>query len=69
MRLELGLIHIDDVQFGPRTAVEEHVLIIDREELTALLTQEPLFDTVEVQIAHPGESCRIIRAPFPLKRR
>jgi glycine reductase len=60
MRLELGLIHIKDVRFGPRTAVEDHILIIDREELTALLAQEPLFDTIEVQIAHPGESCRII---------
>ncbi len=60
MRLELALIYIKDVRFGPRTAVEDHILIIDREELTALLSQEPLFDTIEIQIAHPGESCRII---------
>lgn len=60
MRLETGLIHVKDVRFGPRTAVEDHVLVIDREELTALLSQEPLFDTIEIQIAHPGESCRII---------
>ncbi|MGE5305484.1 MAG: glycine/sarcosine/betaine reductase component B subunit [Alphaproteobacteria bacterium] len=60
MRLEQGLIQIKNVRFGPRTAVEDHVLIIDRQELTALLAQEPLFDAIEVQIAHPGESCRII---------
>jgi sarcosine reductase len=60
MRLQLGLIHIKNVRFGPRTAVEDHILVIDREELTALLAQEPLFDAIEVQIAHPGESCRII---------
>lgn len=60
MRLDLGLIHIKDVRFGPRTAVEDHVLVIDREDLTALLSQEPLFDTIEIQIAHPDESCRII---------
>ena len=60
MRLELGLIHIKDVRFGPRTAVADQILIIDREELTALLAQEPLFDAIEIQIAHPGELCRII---------
>jgi glycine reductase len=60
MRLELGLVHIKDVRFGPRTTVDDHVLVIDHRELTALLAQEPLFDSVEVQIAHPGESCRII---------
>ena len=60
MRLELGLIHIKEVRFGSQTAVEDHSLIIDRDELTALLAQEPLFDTVEIQIARPGESCRII---------
>jgi glycine reductase complex component B subunit alpha and beta len=60
MRLELSLIHIRDIRFGPRTAVEDHSLIIDREELTALLGRELLFDTIEVQIAHPGESCRVI---------
>jgi glycine reductase complex component B subunit alpha and beta len=60
MRLELGLIHVKDVRFGARTVIEDHVLTINREELTTLLAQEPLFDTIELQIAHPGESCRII---------
>ncbi len=60
MRLELGFIDIKDVRFGARTAVEDHTLIIDREELTDFLAEEPLFDSVEVAIAHPGESCRII---------
>lgn len=60
MRLELGLFHIEEVRFGARTAVEDRSLVIDREELTALLVQEPLFDTIEVSIANPGESCRVI---------
>jgi sarcosine reductase len=61
VRLDLGLIHIKDIRFGPRTAIEDHALVIDRDELIALLEQEPLFDRVEVELAHPGESCRIIR--------
>ncbi len=60
MRLELRLIHIQDVRFGARTAVEDHVLTVDTDELTALLAQESVFETVDVDIAHPAESCRII---------
>jgi glycine reductase len=61
MRLELGLIHIEDVRLGPRTAIYNNILSINRKELIALLQEEPLFQRVEVEIAHPGESCRIIR--------
>jgi sarcosine reductase len=61
MRLDLGFVDIRDVRFGPHTAVENNVLSIDREELTSLLEQEPLFNDVQVELAHPGESCRIIR--------
>ena len=61
MRLEMGLVHISDVRFGPRTVIDDHVLFIDRQELVSLLAQEPLFDSVEIDVAHPGESCRIIR--------
>jgi len=61
MRLEMGLVNIKDVRFGARTAIDDHVLFIDRQELISLLAQEPLFDSVEIDLAHPGESCRIIR--------
>src|SRR6266849_2379507 len=61
MRLDLGLVYIKDVRFGPHTVIEDHVLFIDRAELIAFLQQEPLFDRVEIELAHPGESCRIIR--------
>ncbi len=61
MRLELGSIQIKDVRFGAKTAIENQVLSVDRQELVALLEQEPLFERVEIELAHPGESCRIIR--------
>ncbi|HTN72670.1 MAG TPA: glycine/sarcosine/betaine reductase component B subunit [Methylomirabilota bacterium] len=61
MRLELGRIDIKDVRFGPQTAIEDGVLFIDGKELISLLEQEPLFEGVEIELAHPGESCRIIR--------
>lgn len=61
MRLEMGLVNISDVRFGSRTAIDDHTLFIDRQELACLLAQEPLFNGVEIDLAHPGESCRIIR--------
>jgi glycine reductase len=61
MRLALGLVRIEDVRFGLGTAIENDILLINRAELIALLAQEPLFERVEIELAHPGESCRIIR--------
>ena len=61
MRLDLDLIHIKDVGFGPKTSIATDVLSINRQELASLLEQEPLFERVEIELAHPGESCRIIR--------
>ncbi len=61
MRLELGCIHIKDVRFAAKTAIVDGVLCIDRTELTAQLQQEPLFERVDIELAHPGESCRVLR--------
>jgi glycine reductase len=61
MRLDLSCIHIEDVRFGARTEIIDDVLVVDRDELIAQLGQEPLFERVEIELAHPGESCRIIR--------
>jgi glycine reductase complex component B subunit alpha and beta len=61
MRLELGCIQTQDVRFGAKTAIDDHILSINRRELASLLEQEPLFERVEIELAHPGESCRIIR--------
>src|SRR6185369_7343993 len=61
MRLELGQIEVTDVRFGARTNIDDRVLTIDKTELVGILEQEPLFERVEIEIAHPGESCRIVR--------
>ncbi|MGH7812097.1 MAG: glycine/sarcosine/betaine reductase component B subunit, partial [Candidatus Binatia bacterium] len=61
MRLDLGLLHVKNIRFGERTEIVDDSLVIDRAELIALLGQEPLFERVEIELAHPGESCRIVR--------
>jgi glycine reductase len=61
MRLEVGWVHVEDVRFGGRTGLDGHTLTIDRAELVALLEPDPAFAGVTVELAHPGEPCRIIR--------
>lgn len=60
MRLEMRLLHIEKIRFGAKTEIRDRELVVDRSELTGLLQEEPLFHRVEVELAHPGESCRII---------
>ena len=60
MRLELNHTGIKDVRFGPRTQIDRGLLHIERDALVQLLGQEPLFERIEIELAHPGESCRII---------
>ncbi|MGI6358299.1 MAG: glycine/sarcosine/betaine reductase component B subunit [Bacillota bacterium] len=59
MRLELGNIHIKDVQFGSTTHVENSVLYVNKEELIAELQDERLA-SIDVELAKPGDSTRII---------
>jgi len=61
MRLELGLVNITNVRFGACTEIVRDELFIDRAALIAQLEQEPLFERVEIELAHPGDSCRILR--------
>jgi glycine reductase len=69
MRLDLECIYTKDICFGARTEIVDDELVIDRAELIALLEQESLFERVEVELAHPGESCRIIRVLDVLEAR
>ncbi|MEW6662126.1 MAG: glycine/sarcosine/betaine reductase component B subunit [Bacillota bacterium] len=59
MRLELGKIKINDVQFGPRTMVDSGCLLINKEELLSRLRDERLAK-IEAELARPGESVRIM---------
>ena len=61
MRLEFGCFHIKNIRFGATTSIDSDVLTINRAELVSQLQQEPLFDHIDIELAHPGESCRILR--------
>ncbi|WP_028306350.1 glycine/sarcosine/betaine reductase component B subunit [Desulfitibacter alkalitolerans] len=60
MKLEIGRIKIDDIQFGEKTVVEVGTLFVDKEALIAKLKEDERIAEVEVDIALPGEKVRII---------
>lgn len=59
MRLELGKIHINDVQFGEVTKVENGVLYVNSEEIKRIVLEDDMIKSVKVELARPGESIRI----------
>jgi len=61
LKLELNVVSINKVQFGDKTAVENSVLSINRRELIDLLKADSRLESVEIDVANPGEKTRIIR--------
>ncbi|MGO1368416.1 glycine/sarcosine/betaine reductase component B subunit [Senegalia sp. (in: firmicutes)] len=59
MRLELGNIHIKDVQFGEETKVESGVLYVNESEFKNLLLEDENIIDISIEMARPGESIRI----------
>ncbi|MEE8299733.1 MAG: glycine/sarcosine/betaine reductase component B subunit, partial [Desulfatiglandales bacterium] len=60
MRLELGIIKIEDVQFGEETTVRNGTLYVNKKELIALVRQDDRLSEVDVELARPGEEVRIV---------
>ena len=60
MKLQLDCIDIRDIRFGDRTAVVDHVLIINKAEAEALLLADPKLELASIDLARPGEKTRII---------
>ncbi len=60
MRLELGKIKIRDVAFGSQTKVEAGTLYVNKDELAALVLEDPTIKSCTVHLAKPGQEVRII---------
>jgi glycine reductase len=61
MRLELNTVIIRDIQFADKTMVSNGVLHVNRSELEGLLLEDPRFSRVDIELARPGEKCRILQ--------
>ncbi|WP_026477795.1 glycine/sarcosine/betaine reductase component B subunit [Alkaliphilus transvaalensis] len=59
MRLELGKIFINDVQFADTTKVENGVLYINKEEMIQVIGGDEHIKSIDIELAHPGEEVRI----------
>lgn len=59
--MELGIFIIKDVQFGEATSISDNVLSVNKEELVAHLLADSRLKGIELDIARPGKSERIIR--------
>ncbi len=60
MKLELGYIYIKDIQFAEKSKVENGTLYVNKEEIKALVMEDQNFKSVEVELAKPGDSTRIM---------
>ena len=60
MKLELGCVQINDIQFAFESKVENGTIYVNAEELKALLLEDENLKSVELEIAKPGESVRIM---------
>jgi glycine reductase len=61
MRLGLDIHNIRDVEFAGKTALSDGVLSINRGELQALLQEDKRLSRVDIELAHPGDKCRILQ--------
>ena len=60
MRLEVGSIFIRDVQFADKTEVLDGILFVSKDEISKAAGADERIKSVEVYLARPGESVRII---------
>jgi glycine reductase len=60
MRLEVGSVHVRDVQLDGRIALDNHVLTIDGDELRRLVLEDSHFVDARVSVVRPGESVRLV---------
>jgi len=60
VRLELNIVRIATVRFADTTAVRNGVLSINRQELESLVKQDSRLTDVAIELANPGDKCRIV---------
>lgn len=58
-KLEIDYVHVTDVQFGQKTSLVNGVLTVNKEELLQIAASD-LFGSLDIKLARPGESCRIL---------
>ena len=60
MKLTVEHIRVTDVKFGEVTRIENGVMYISKDDIMAFVKQEPIFESANINLTYPGDSCRII---------
>lgn len=60
MRLQYDIVPVERVAFGETTQLRDGLLTVNREDLCRVLATDARLQSVDVQLANPGEACRIV---------
>lgn len=60
MKLKMEEVQIKAVEFGETTCIKDHILYVNQQELRELLEKDKNFSSVNIVIARPGDSTRIV---------
>lgn len=60
MKLELHKVKVSKLAWGDKTAVRDGVLLVNKGELVSMLSEDERLAKVDVELAMPGESVRIL---------
>lgn len=61
MKLEHRIIHVKGIQFADETRIDNGTVMVNPRSLREVLEQDKRFSSVDIQLATPGEDCRILR--------
>lgn len=59
MRLELGSIDIKKIEFASKSEIKDHILYINKDEITKIVLEDDKLKSVQIEVAMPGEETRI----------
>ena len=60
MKLELGYVPINDIRFCDQSKIVGDVLYVNKEELIDYLKEDETLESIDLEIAKPGDSIRIM---------
>lgn len=60
MKLDIGNFNVKEIVFGEKTSFEDGVLTVNKEEAIEALNAEGNLCNIELYVAYPGDSCRIL---------
>jgi sarcosine reductase len=60
MRLQLNIVDVKEIQYSDKTMISNGKLLINRSELQTLLQEDKRLKRVDLELARPGERCRIV---------